>query len=200
MNIQDWYPLGWTGWLSLQSKGLSIKSLLQHHSSKASVLRRSAFFRVQLSHPSSSPSCKPRSPTSPARRSPQASSRAPPLNPFKAPRLLAPGHQPFRRGFPQWTPPNLPPRSPVPSAWRASGKRRKTSPPTASAARSLQRPPPRPASPRPRDTHAPPIGAHVTRGPAPPSRRLPLRGSRPEPPLFRRGRTAGARHWRGDAA
>ena len=23
MNIQDWYPLGWTGWISLQSKGLS---------------------------------------------------------------------------------------------------------------------------------------------------------------------------------
>jgi len=37
-------------WLiSLQSKGLS--SLLQHHSSKASILRRSAFFIVQLSHP-----------------------------------------------------------------------------------------------------------------------------------------------------
>ena len=49
MNIQDWFPLGWTGWLSLQSKGLS--SLLQHHSSKASILWRSAFFIVQLSHP-----------------------------------------------------------------------------------------------------------------------------------------------------
>ena len=30
MNTQDWSPLGWTGWISLQSKGLS--SLLQHHS------------------------------------------------------------------------------------------------------------------------------------------------------------------------
>ena len=40
-------PLGWTGWISLQSKGLS--SLLQHHSSKASILP-SAFFIVQLSH------------------------------------------------------------------------------------------------------------------------------------------------------
>ena len=50
MNIQDWFPLGWTGWISLQSKGLS-KSLLQHHSSKASILRQSAFFIVQLSHP-----------------------------------------------------------------------------------------------------------------------------------------------------
>ena len=31
MNIQDWFPLGLTGWISLQSRGLS--SLLQHHSS-----------------------------------------------------------------------------------------------------------------------------------------------------------------------
>ena len=50
MNIQDWSPLGLTGWLSLQSKGI-FKSLLQHHSSKASILRCSAFFIVQLSHP-----------------------------------------------------------------------------------------------------------------------------------------------------
>ena len=49
MNIQDWSPLGWTGWISLQSKGL--RHLLQHHSSKASILRCSAFFTVQLSHP-----------------------------------------------------------------------------------------------------------------------------------------------------
>jgi len=46
MNIQDWFPLGWTAWISLQSKGL-----LQHQSSKASVLQHSAFFMVQLSHP-----------------------------------------------------------------------------------------------------------------------------------------------------
>ena len=39
MNIQDWFPLGWTGWISLQSNGLS--SLLQHHSSKASILYNS---------------------------------------------------------------------------------------------------------------------------------------------------------------
>ena len=45
MNTQDWC-LGWTGWISLKSKGL--KSLLQHHSSKASVLWHSAFFIVQL--------------------------------------------------------------------------------------------------------------------------------------------------------
>ena len=38
MNTQDWSPLGWTGWISLQSKGLS--SLLQHHSSKASIFQR----------------------------------------------------------------------------------------------------------------------------------------------------------------
>ena len=49
MNIQDWFPLGLTGWISLQSTGLS--SLLQHHSSKASILLHSAFFIVQLSHP-----------------------------------------------------------------------------------------------------------------------------------------------------
>ena len=48
MNTQDWSPLEWTGWISLQSKGLS--SLLQHHTSKASILRHSAFFTVQLSH------------------------------------------------------------------------------------------------------------------------------------------------------
>ena len=49
VNTQDWSPLGWTGWISLQSKGLS--SLLQHHSSKASILQCSAFFTFQLSHP-----------------------------------------------------------------------------------------------------------------------------------------------------
>ena len=49
MNTRDWSPLGWTGWIFLQSKGL--KSLLQHDSSKASVLRCSAVFTVQLSHP-----------------------------------------------------------------------------------------------------------------------------------------------------
>ena len=50
MNIQDWFPLGLTDLISLQSKGLS-KSLLYHHSSKVSILWRSAFFIVQLSHP-----------------------------------------------------------------------------------------------------------------------------------------------------
>ena len=50
MNTQDWSPLGWTGWISLQSKGLS-KSLIQHHNSKASILQCSAFFIAQFSHP-----------------------------------------------------------------------------------------------------------------------------------------------------
>ena len=49
MSIQDFSPLGWTGWISLQSKGLL--SLLQHHSSKVSILQCSAFFMVQLPHP-----------------------------------------------------------------------------------------------------------------------------------------------------
>ena len=45
MRIQDWFPSGWIGWISLQSKGLS-KSLLQRHSSKASILQCSASFIV----------------------------------------------------------------------------------------------------------------------------------------------------------
>ena len=49
MNILDWFPLGLTGWISLQSKRPS--SLLQHHTSKASILWYSAFFIVHLSHP-----------------------------------------------------------------------------------------------------------------------------------------------------
>ena len=38
-------------WLELLAVQETLKSLLQHHSSKASILRRSAFFIVQLSHP-----------------------------------------------------------------------------------------------------------------------------------------------------
>ena len=38
-------------WLDLLAVQGALKSLLQHHSSKASILRRSAFFIVQLSHP-----------------------------------------------------------------------------------------------------------------------------------------------------
>ena len=36
MNTQDWSPLGWTGWISFAIQG-TLKSLLQHHSSKASI-------------------------------------------------------------------------------------------------------------------------------------------------------------------
>ena len=47
MNIQDWFPLGLTGFDFLVVQG----TLLQHHSSKASILQCSAFFTVKLSHP-----------------------------------------------------------------------------------------------------------------------------------------------------
>ena len=48
MNTQEWSPLGWTDLFAVQG---TLKSLLQHHSSKASILRCSAFFIVQLSYP-----------------------------------------------------------------------------------------------------------------------------------------------------
>ena len=49
MNIQDWSPLdGLVGSPCIQG---ILKSLLQHHSSKASILWCLAFFIVQLSHP-----------------------------------------------------------------------------------------------------------------------------------------------------
>ena len=38
-------------WLDLLAVQVTLKSLLQHHISKASILRHSAFFTVQLSHP-----------------------------------------------------------------------------------------------------------------------------------------------------
>ena len=50
MNTQEWSPLG-MDWLDLLAVQGTLKSLLQHHSSKASILRHSAFFIVQLSHP-----------------------------------------------------------------------------------------------------------------------------------------------------
>ena len=49
MNNQDWFPLGLTVLISLQSRGFS--SLLQHHSSKAAIFKHSVFFIVQLSDP-----------------------------------------------------------------------------------------------------------------------------------------------------
>ena len=42
------FRMDWLGLLAVQG---TLKSLLQHHSSKASILWRSAFFTVQLSHP-----------------------------------------------------------------------------------------------------------------------------------------------------
>src|SRR5574337_689065 len=41
----------WMDWLDLFAVQGTLKSLLQHHSSKASILWHSAFFIVQLSHP-----------------------------------------------------------------------------------------------------------------------------------------------------
>ena len=48
MNTQNW-SLGWTGWISLQSKGLS-RVFSNTTVQKASILLHSAFFIVQLSH------------------------------------------------------------------------------------------------------------------------------------------------------
>ena len=48
MNTQDSFRMDWLDPLAVQG---TLKSLLQHHSSKASIFRRSAFFTVQLSHP-----------------------------------------------------------------------------------------------------------------------------------------------------
>ena len=50
MNIQDWSPLGWTSWISLQSKGLSrvfSNTTVQKHQ----FFGAQFFFIVQLSHP-----------------------------------------------------------------------------------------------------------------------------------------------------
>ena len=43
-----WFRMDWFDLLAVQG---TLKSLLQYHSSKASILRHSAFFTVQLSHP-----------------------------------------------------------------------------------------------------------------------------------------------------
>ena len=48
-NTQGWSPFEWTGCDLLAVQG-TLKSLLQHHSSKVSILQCSAFFTVQLSH------------------------------------------------------------------------------------------------------------------------------------------------------
>ena len=48
-NSQGWFPSEWTGWISLQSKGLS--SIFSNTSLKASILQHSAFFVARLSQP-----------------------------------------------------------------------------------------------------------------------------------------------------
>ena len=47
MNIQDWFPLGWTGWISLQSKGLS-------RVFPNTTVQKHRFFSAQLSLQSNS--------------------------------------------------------------------------------------------------------------------------------------------------
>ena len=47
MNTQDWSPLGWTGWISLQSKGLS-------RAFSNTTVQKHQFFGIQLSSPSKS--------------------------------------------------------------------------------------------------------------------------------------------------
>ena len=47
MNIQDWFPF-WIDWLDLLAAQGTLKSLLQHHSSKTSILQCSAFFSPTL--------------------------------------------------------------------------------------------------------------------------------------------------------
>ena len=49
MNIQDWFPLGWTGWISLQTKGHSrvfSNTTVQKHQ-----VFSTSFPMIQLSHP-----------------------------------------------------------------------------------------------------------------------------------------------------
>ena len=45
MNIQDWFPLGWTGWISLQSRRLS-RVFFNTTVQKPSILWCSAFFKT----------------------------------------------------------------------------------------------------------------------------------------------------------
>ena len=50
MNTQDWFPSGWTGWISLQSKGLSKvfsnSTVQKHHSSALSFLYSSTLISI----------------------------------------------------------------------------------------------------------------------------------------------------------
>ena len=73
MNIQDWFPLGWTGWISLQSKGLagvfsnttfqkhqlfSAQLSLQSNSHIHTWLLEKFFYRPQIKLPTSAGSSK----------------------------------------------------------------------------------------------------------------------------------------------
>ena len=51
MNIQDWFPLGWTGWISLQPKGLSrvFSNTTSVGEDCWSLLQNHQFFGTQLS-------------------------------------------------------------------------------------------------------------------------------------------------------
>ena len=51
ISIQGWLISFRTDWFDLLAVQGTLKSLLQHHNSKASIFRCSAFFMVQLSHP-----------------------------------------------------------------------------------------------------------------------------------------------------
>ena len=62
VNIQGWFPLGWIylisfriDWFNLLAVQGTLKNLLQHHFSKASVLQCSAFLMGKLSHPYMTP-------------------------------------------------------------------------------------------------------------------------------------------------
>ena len=47
MNIQDWFPLGWTGWISLQPKGLSrvfSNTTVQKHQFSNTTVQKHQFF------------------------------------------------------------------------------------------------------------------------------------------------------------
>ena len=50
VNIQDWFPLGLIDWFDLLAVQGTLKSLLQHHCGKVSILWYSAFLMVQPSH------------------------------------------------------------------------------------------------------------------------------------------------------
>ena len=55
MHSQDWFPLGWTVWISLQSKGLprvfSNTTVQKHQFFGAQLSIKKADYKVQLSHP-----------------------------------------------------------------------------------------------------------------------------------------------------